>query len=128
VALRFRIASLILMLAAGCGEPPVAPLAAVHGRVAFRGTPMPGGWIVFTPDDEVGGRGPCATGTIGSDGRYTLTTGGVPGASAGKHRVAIAGPQGWPLPDKFLDPQQSGLRAEVVAGQENVVDFKLEER
>ena len=42
--------------------------------------------------------------------------------------VTIAGPEGWRLPDTFLDPQSSKLRAEVVAGRENVLDFQLEDR
>jgi hypothetical protein len=96
--------------------------------VTFRGAPLPAGLIVFTPDSDYGGHGPCASGTIGPDGRYTLRTDGAAGVCAGKHRVTVAGPDGWRLPDRFLDPQSSGLRAEVVAGRENVVDFKLEDR
>jgi hypothetical protein len=42
--------------------------------------------------------------------------------------VTVAGPDGWRLPDRLLDPQTSGLKAEVVAGRENVVDFRLEDR
>jgi hypothetical protein len=120
--------ALLVLAAPGCGDRPAAPLAAVRGVVTFRGAPLPAGLVVFTPDEESGGHGPCATGAIGSDGRYTLATGGKPGATPGKHRVSVAGPDGWRLPDTFLDPQLSGLRAEVVAGRENVLDFKLEER
>ena len=116
------------VLALGCGEHAATPLAVVRGLVTFRGAPLPAGFVVFTPDDEYGGRGPCATGTIGPDGRYTLATDGASGVAPGKHRVTVAGPDGWRLPEKFLDPQASGLRAEVVAGRENVVDFKLEDR
>ena len=34
-----------------------APLVAVSGQVTFRGVPLPGGLIVFTPDDESGFHG-----------------------------------------------------------------------
>jgi hypothetical protein len=126
---RLRIAGLaFLLLAAGCGEPPTVPLAVVHGKVTFRGNSLPGGVVVFTPDDDYSSHGMCATGRIGSDGRFALSMDGAAGVAAGKYRVTIAGPDGWPLPDKFLDPHLSGLRAEVLAGQENILDFKLEER
>jgi hypothetical protein len=118
----------VLLLACGCGEHLAVPPAVVRGLVTFRGARLPGGVIVFTPDDDYGGRGACATGRIGSDGQFTLSTDGAAGAAAGKYRVTVAGPDGWPLPDKFLDPHLSGLRAEVLAGQENILDFKLEER
>jgi hypothetical protein len=116
------------VLALGCGNSVAPPLAIVRGQVTFRGTPLPAGMVVFTPDDEYGGRGPCATGTIGPDGKYVLATDGAAGVAPGKHRVTVMGPEGWRLPDKFLDPQASGLRAEVLGGRENVFEFKLEDR
>lgn len=124
---RISAAGLIAMLLSGCGEHPAQP-AAVHGLVTFRGSPMPGGVVVFTPDDDFGSGGVCATGRIGPDGRFALSTESMAGVAPGKYRVTIAGPDGWALPGKFLDPHLSGLRAEVVAGQENILDFKLEER
>ncbi len=116
------------MLLLGCGEHPAAPPAVVRGLVTFRGLPLPGGIVVFTPDDDFSSHGLCATGRIGPDGHFTLSTESAAGAVAGKYRVTIAGPDRWPLPDKFLDPHLSGLRAEVLAGQENILDFKLEEK
>jgi hypothetical protein len=124
-----RLVTALLALAAlGCGDRPAAPLAGVRGLVTFRGAPLPGGLVVFTPDDEYGGRGACATGTIGPDGRYTLATDGAAGVAPGKHRVTVAGPDGWRLPDRLLDPLSSKLKADVVAGRENVVDLELQDR
>ena len=58
-----------------------------------------------------------------------LATDGIPGVSPpGRHRVTVAGPVGWRLPDRLLDPQSSQLRAEIVAGRENVVDLNLQDR
>ena len=129
MSVRTRTAGLaVLLLAAGCGDPPAPPLAAVHGQVTFRGAPLPGGLVVFTPDPEYGVHGSQAEGVIGPDGRFRLTTAGVVGATVGKHRVSVVGPDGWPLPAKFLDPQASGLRAEVAAGQVNEFTLHLEER
>ena len=122
------LTALIAIVTLGCGDRPAAPLAVVRGQVTFRGAPLPGGLVVFTPDDEYGGRGSCATGSIGPDGRYTLATDGTPGVAPGKHRVTVAGPEGWRLPERLLDPQSSKLRADVLAGCENVVDLKLEDR
>src|SRR5207249_4096885 len=76
----------LALLAAGCGQRET-PLAPVSGRVFYRGQPLPGGTIVFTPDSERGGSGPLACGEIGQDGRYTLHTGTQPGAVPGWHRI-----------------------------------------
>lgn len=128
MSVRLRIAGFVLLLHAGCGELPDLPPAAVRGKVTFRGVPLPGGLIVFTPDDDYRGHGPQAEGLIGVDGTFTLTTAKQPGAVPGRYRVTVAGPDGWQLPTRFLDPQLSGLRAEVLAGRENMFDFQLEER
>jgi hypothetical protein len=126
---RVRTAGFILLvLAPGCGNPQAPPLAVVHGQVTYRGSPLPGGLVVFTPDEDFGGHGPQAEGVIGYDGRFTLTTGGVTGAGVGRHRVSVVGPSGSYLPARFLDPSQSKLRAEVLSGKDNFVELKLEER
>jgi hypothetical protein len=115
---------------AGCDSSQPAKLAPVRGIVTYRGAPLPGGLIVFTPDDESGSHGASAQAVIGPDGRYTLNTDGTPGAMPGWHRVTVAGPptSGWSLPDHFRDPVLSGLRAEVIAGRENVFDIPLTAR
>jgi hypothetical protein len=110
---------------AGCDPATPPALAPVSGLVTYRGVPLPGGLIVFTPDAESGCHGPSAQGAIGPDGRYTLTTDAAPGAPPGKHRVTVAG-RGFP--DRFRDPQLSGLLAEVAVGRDNVLDFRLEDR
>lgn len=69
---------------AGCGpaRPPVAP---VSGTVMFRNKPLATGRISFYPES-----GRAATGLIGSDGRYSLTTfAAKDGALLGPHRVVI---------------------------------------
>ena len=119
---------MLALVAAGCADREAEPLAVVRGRVTYRGAPLPGGLVVFTPDDDYGSRGPQAEGAVGTDGRFFLSTAGKTGAAAGKYRVTVVGADGWPLPAKFMDPNQSGLRAEVIAGRENVLDFKLEEK
>jgi hypothetical protein len=117
-----------LLSMAGCEIKPQA-LVPVAGRVTYAGAAVTRGVIVFAPDSEDGNHGACATGEIGLDGRYTLTTDGSPGAIPGWHRVTIAGldsSYGPRLPDRLRDPKLSKLRVEVVAGRENALDFKLE--
>jgi hypothetical protein len=125
----------LLLLPAGCGggAPKLAP---VRGQVFYRGQPLAGGTIVFTPDPERGGSGPLACGEIGGDGRYTLRTAEELGAVPGWHRVTVAPlapapgapPVAGPLtlPRKYSDPEQSGQDCEVKAGLANVHDFHLE--
>jgi hypothetical protein len=117
-----------ILVTAGCESKPPT-LAPVAGRVTYAGAAVVRGVIVFSPDADGGNHGACATGEIGSDGRYTLTTDGLPGAIPGWHRVTVAGldsAYGPRLPDRFRDPNLSKLRVEVVAGRENALDFKLE--
>jgi hypothetical protein len=100
--------------------------------VNFRGQPLPGGFIVFTPDPERGGRGPLAFGKIEADGRYVLTTDGKPGAVVGWHRITIAASSsntpGYNavLPAHYCDPDQSGQSFEVLPDQVNSHDLNLE--
>jgi hypothetical protein len=128
------LASLILLaLVAGCGDPkPV--LAPVRGHVTFRGAPLTGGAIVFTPDPERGGNGPLACGRIDSEGGFVLVTGQDFGAVPGWHRVTFKAltpdaPSAAPetlLPARFSNPETSGQSGEVKPGQGNVIDFRLE--
>jgi hypothetical protein len=124
----------LLLGLAGCGQgdPKLAP---VRGRVYYRGDPLPGGTIVFTPDPGRGGHGPLAYAEIESDGRYFLRTGQEVGAVPGWHRVTVApaGPAGdaggkpvVALPRKYTDPEQSGETCEVKEGQVNTCDLHLD--
>ncbi len=129
--------------ASGCGGDP--GLGRVSGRITYKGEPVPGGTVFFSPE-EAGKRG--AQGPIDSDGNYTLGTFDTgDGAPAGRHRVSVVaqGPDkpipakmkgkmmeedmqgtGDPLvPRKYFSAESSGLTAEVVGGQSNTFDFEL---
>jgi hypothetical protein len=121
----------------GCQRGP-ATLLPVTGKVAYRGVPLQGGTIVFTPDSARGESGPLAFGRIGQDGTYHLYTGDALGAAAGRYRVTInsvsasAAVPGQPLsppysllPDQYRDPDHSNLACEIKADRTNTVDFNL---
>jgi hypothetical protein len=136
-----RLCLLTALLAAvsGCGSD-ATPTATVRGRVFYKGSPLPGGSIVFTPNPDKGCQGPLARGEIRSDGTYTVTTDGRPGAVPGWHRITIVSvqsPSGKPigtafadvhslLPRQYAAPDLSGLERQVLAGEENVIDFHLD--
>jgi hypothetical protein len=77
--------ALAMVLAAlpGCGDATLAP---VSGTVSIAGKPACGGKIIFLPD----GGGRPAIGNIGSDGRFSLTTGGSDeGAAIAAHHIVL---------------------------------------
>jgi hypothetical protein len=117
----------LLVLAAGCGSGETERVP-VYGQVYYRGQPLAGGTLVFTPDTERGGRGPLALAEIGADGRYSLRTDGQPGAVPGWHRVTVAPSGADPagLPRHYRDPERSGLSREVRPDRANVIDLHLD--
>ena len=80
------------VLFAGCGvdanRPRVVP---VSGKVSQKGNPLTAGEIVFIPAGGTNGSGGhIATGQIGSDGTYRLTTFNTgDGAVLGTHKVTV---------------------------------------
>jgi hypothetical protein len=102
--------------------------------VTYKGKPVPNGTVLFVPD-----AGPQATGEIGPDGSYTLTTfrpgdGAVPGT----YKVVVVAMQDTsnrlpedrnPLPppivpDRYSSIATTDLTAQVKDG-ENTIDFPL---
>jgi hypothetical protein len=117
---------LVLVIAAGCGPGGVERVP-VHGQVLYRGQPLAGGTIVFTPDADRGGRGPLAVGEIDAEGHYHLRTGDNPGAVPGWHRITVAATApDTPLPRRYRDPENSGLSRQVRPDMPNVIDLALD--
>jgi hypothetical protein len=111
----------------GCGHSS-EPLASVQGQVFYRGKPLGGGTIVFTPDPMRGGHGPQAWAVIGADGRYQLQTDGRKGATPGWHCVTVAPSKNdtGRLPSRYRDPEQSGQHFEVKPDHVNQCDLHLD--
>ena len=127
----------IAIVAGGCSKQGRMETAPVSGKVTYRGKAVPTGTVMFVP-----GEGPAATGEIGSDGSYKLTTFSPgDGAVIGTHKVTITALQGMgnvlpeqrsatppPLvPAKYLSGETSGLVAEVKAKTKNEVNFDLKD-
>jgi hypothetical protein len=122
------VAAALMTLSLGCGpEPPVDEnRTTVSGVVTLDGKPLPGGALTFTAVDSVIG----STVFIGEGGRYKTTR-----APIGANVVTIetemlkyGNPTAYvPIPAKYADPTQSGLTAEIKPGENENVDFALED-
>ena len=122
-----------LAVLAGCGSKSAAT-SGVKGRVTYRGEPLDGGVIVFVPDEDRGNSGPLVKGTIAADGTFSL----APETAAGWYRVAVAPLPGaappptvsnlYPgLPNRYRNPQLSGLAGEIKPGADNHFEFDLDD-
>ncbi len=109
-----------------------APVYSVRGQAYFEGTPMPGAVVTLTPSGK-GGKGLKATGIVQADGSFELTTyQGKDGAAEGEYTVTVTWREklrnGQPgaglLPDRYGKADQSGLRARVEPGVNELV-FEL---
>lgn len=113
---------ILCLLVFGCstGEPPRVP---VVGRVMYRGYPVRGGVIAFTPDKEHGNSGPDNKANIASDGSFSLPDGGLP---PGWYRITVSSLEVC-LPARYRDPDLGNLVREVYAGRDNRFDIVLED-
>jgi len=136
----------------GCGGASDAPrLVAASGTVFYKDAPVSGAVVTFEIE-----KSPIAVGTTNAEGKFTVTTGGRPGASLGAAKVGIikagaaeqdmtsmkpedmkamqmknAGstPMAEPeIPVKYGDPLKSGLTADLDKdGSKNVFEFRLQD-
>jgi hypothetical protein len=126
---------IVICTAVGCQRgPKLPPMAKVSGTVTFDGKPVTGGMIVFVPDTSKGPDGSLGIGGLDQNGHFTIRTLKVEGGIVGWHRVRLEDPLaggtprvagGGQLPATYAGADTSGLTAEVKAGQDNVIDFKL---
>jgi len=110
----------------GSGEPPAGGVA---GKVTFQGQPLIAGTVTFLNAET----GIGASSELDSSGSYRIDS-----VRAGEYQVTIQPPPGpspeamaegakvesSPIPDKYKDPQASGLTAAVNEG-ENTANFDL---
>ncbi len=122
---------LLLGTILGCGSDELAVIP-ITGQVTLDGKPVAGAAVMFLPSAG----GPVATGTTNEAGAFALTTAGRDGAPAGQYTVTVtlqkvtgvaadeeeggaglADPNGihteWIVPERYSNPEKSGLKAEV---------------
>ena len=127
----------VLVLIGGCGPKEEHPATVpVHGKITYKGQPVPKGTISFQPDS-----GQTATAEIQSDGTYELATfNPKDGALPGHHKVMIvantADPNMIPgsspgyvppkdiVPRKYGQFETSGLEVDVTK-EKSDYDFDL---
>ena len=112
------------------------PTYSVSGKVLLPdGKPAQHATVVFHPTEETGPDVVKPRGKVAADGSFKLTTyDGNDGAPAGEYRVTVElwlasgrsdeGPSNR-LPQKYANPQQSGLTAKVSAGSTELNAFRL---
>lgn len=140
-----RLASVILALscfvAIGCSDAkPV--LVPTKGSVKVGGEPAKGAIVMFHPQGN--DKGQTASGVVGDDGTFTLSSGLEQGLAPGTYKVTVTWEapgkeptvqekmQGLvePGPDrlkgKYAEPGKTSLTAEIKAGQLELPPFNLE--
>ncbi|WP_206668911.1 hypothetical protein [Bremerella volcania] len=81
------LAIMLIPLAIGCQKQDGPIRYDVSGTVTYKGAPVPGGSVVFTPDKQKGNSGPQGTARI-VDGHYDTARNGR-GTVGGPHHVHV---------------------------------------
>ena len=152
-AFRFLTLAAALALVCGCGGSNPNIPATISGRVTYKGTPLPGGNMLFT--SQGGGAYPASIGTNGEytgrefpvgDMTVTIETETLnperkmakpyPGKGKGKDKVDMFSSAARPeavtqaastymkVPAKYADAAKSGLKVTLKAGKQTQ-DFEL---
>jgi hypothetical protein len=118
-------AVLLAAVSAGCGSQ--SDMAPVDGVVRLDGAPLTKGIVTFVPD-----AGRSASGPIGSDGTFQLSTlGKSDGALVGKHRITITatnvptGPPNFDLDRPNASPVQGGVPARYASAEASELTFEV---
>ena len=138
----------LMLLAAGCGSDKGPELAPVHGVVTYEGKPLGGATVTFVPKVVAAGQ-EIATAMSNANGEYELMAGERKGAAGGSHYVYITAPnpesplvkdpriikrapptaeairEASLIPVSYANALNSGLSAQVLLGETNVVNFNL---
>ncbi len=124
---------LLLMTAGGCADGVGVDAATqqpvyVTGRVRYRGYPVAYGQIVFAADPDFGAGTGMSVAALAHDGTFVLQDGQQLGLKPGYYRITISNhtQSGYQLPHRYYDPQTSGLRCQVEAGQPLKLNIELE--
>lgn len=132
--------SVSLLFVSGCGGPDRLPLIPVSGTVTMDGKPLEKISVTFHPET-----GRSASGVTDAEGKFRLTTYDTnDGAVIGKHKVSLSQmlddipdeiPEDYDyvqdgevanvsIPEKYLDPETSGLISTIV-GDESLKEVTI---
>jgi hypothetical protein len=144
------IVGLFLVAAVGCGAEgtPARKLAPAKGVVKYKGEPIGGATVLFSPAEGTPGNG-----MTDDAGNFVITTGGRAGAELGKCKVMVSKPAAGagarpdmtpkdmeemikagkslapakdPIPTRYATEKTSPLEAEISTdGESNVFEFNL---
>jgi hypothetical protein len=104
--MRPSLSALLLCLIAGLVGCSGEHLAPVSGKVTFKGTPVDGGTLIFSPVSSEAIAGRPASAEIGKDGSYTLQTQHPgDGAVVGRHHITFT-----PPPQELTEAQRTDRR------------------
>ena len=138
----FLIATLALFPGCGGPTPPQMAKTAISGTVTFKGEPLSGASLTFTPTGDT--MGFVGTGRTDKNGVYVITDiRGAKGLAVGEFKVTISrrllngkeldpndntpemdSPATESLPPRYSNPQSTELRA-TVTKDANPIDFHL---
>lgn len=128
------VAVLVLATLPGCGASDRAETVPVTGTVTYNGAPLEHGTVIFYPADGRPAYGKIAKGSLTDVTTYEPADGAVPGA----HRVVVqstdkaadADPMAAGkslIPERYGDPEKSGLTAEIEPGKANEITLELKD-
>lgn len=95
----------LILFATGCGGSKLLP---VEGKVTVASQPVKGGTVTYHPDKEGGNTQAypaLPTATTDDTGKYTLATGGKPGAPPGKYKVTVTSVAPADAKDPYAKPK-----------------------
>lgn len=111
----------------GCGS---SGFSSTEGVVTLDGQPLANATVMFQSPNM-----PMATARTNQDGKYRVETGGTKGIKPGEYSVTVAayakgknGGERAPnliIPQRYLQPETSGLKAEIGSGTNRDVNFEL---
>lgn len=128
------VAVLALAIFPGCGSSDREETAPVTGTVTYNGAPLEQGTVIFYPATGRPAYGKIANGSLTDVTTYESADGAIPGA----HKIAVqstdnaadADPMAAGkslIPERYSDPEKSGLTAEIESGKENEIKLELKD-
>jgi hypothetical protein len=126
---------IVALTCCSCSRHSDKEVFTVRGSVMFEGKPTPNAVVFFHPQGEPRSGTPMSSGVVGPDGSFEITTFQPgDGAPAGMYAVSIVWKKPaavgdrdevYLLPERYINPQTSGLRVEVKEGPNQLAPFQL---